>query len=63
MEKEIDALERNQTWEIVDLSYGNKWVYKLKFSSDETLERHKTRLVAKVLLKFKGLIFMKHFLQ
>lgn len=42
MEKEIDALKRNKTWEIVDLPSGNKcirnkWVYKLNFNADGTL--------------------------
>jgi Reverse transcriptase (RNA-dependent DNA polymerase) len=28
-------------------SIGCKWVYKLKYNSDRTVERYKTRLVAK----------------
>lgn len=51
MVKEIDALEINDTWEIVDLPAGKtaigcNWIYKLKFNSDGTIERHKARLVA-----------------
>ncbi|CAA7059556.1 unnamed protein product [Microthlaspi erraticum] len=51
MKKEIEALEGNHTWDIVDLppgktAIGSKWVYKLKFNSDGSLERHKARLVA-----------------
>lgn len=52
MDSEIQALKANQTWEIVDLpkgkkAIGSKWVYKIKFKSDGTLERFKARLVAK----------------
>lgn len=48
---EIDALELNETWTLEKLplgakALGSKWVYRLKFKSDGTLERHKARLVA-----------------
>ena len=52
MQKEIQALHDNETWELVDLPkgkkpIGNKWVYKVKLKSDGSLERCKARLVAK----------------
>jgi hypothetical protein len=52
MREETNALERNQTWEIVELPHemktvGCKWVYALKYKADGSLERYKTRLVAK----------------
>ncbi|CAA7059477.1 unnamed protein product [Microthlaspi erraticum] len=48
---EITALEDSGTWDLVDLppgkrAIGCKWVFKLKFNSDGTVERHKARLVA-----------------
>lgn len=51
MSSEIDAQEINKTWTIEDLAVGKwaiscKWVFKLKFNSNGTLERHKARLVA-----------------
>ncbi|XP_074300947.1 uncharacterized protein LOC141632286 [Silene latifolia] len=44
MAKEFDALEANGTWSIVDLPKGKRpigcrWVYKVKYKADGTLER------------------------
>ena len=52
MRAELHALEENGTWSLTTLlngkqAVGCKWVYKLKFWVDGSLERHKTRLVAK----------------
>ncbi|CAA7396115.1 unnamed protein product [Spirodela intermedia] len=52
MDEEIDALEKNCTLDLVTLPsgkkvVGSKWVYTPKFKADGTLERYKTRLVAK----------------
>ncbi|XP_021739725.1 uncharacterized protein LOC110706125 [Chenopodium quinoa] len=52
MNKEILALEQNNTWKLVDLPAGKKpigckWVYKVKLKADGSLERCKARLVAK----------------
>ncbi|KAJ4758369.1 Retroelement pol polyprotein-like [Rhynchospora pubera] len=50
MRIEIEALERNDTWTIEDLPSGKKaigckWVYRIKYHSDGTIERYKARLV------------------
>jgi len=48
----MGALQKNETWELVDLPKGKKpvgckWVFVVKFRVDGSLERYKARLVAK----------------
>jgi hypothetical protein len=52
MKDEMKALERNVTWDLVELprdmkTVGCKWVYKLKKGVDDKVERYKARLVVK----------------
>ena len=52
MNNEIDAIERNQTWDLVDLlddknSIGVKWVLKTKLNERGEVDKHKAILVAK----------------
>ncbi|KAI3728695.1 hypothetical protein L6452_17336 [Arctium lappa] len=49
---EHEALTRNDTWELVPPHpsqniIGCKWVYRIKYKPDNTIERYKARLVAK----------------
>lgn len=52
MASELTALEANKTWKIVPLPPGKKvvscrWVYRVKFNHDGTVDRYKARLVAR----------------
>lgn len=52
MQSELIALENNQTWELTDppkgkKAIGSKWVYKIKYHPDGTVDRYKAGLVAK----------------
>lgn len=52
MLEEMNALEKNKTWELVELPSGKeavgcKWVYTIKHSPEGKIERFKARLVAK----------------
>ena len=51
MTEELEALEKNHTWDIVPLPplkrpTGCKWVFTIKYLSDGRIERYKARLVA-----------------
>jgi hypothetical protein len=59
MHLELQALESTHTWSIVDLPHGKipigcKWVYKVKYNADGTIERYKARLVAKGYTQLEG---------
>ncbi|RVW97878.1 Retrovirus-related Pol polyprotein from transposon RE1 [Vitis vinifera] len=63
---ELQALERNNTWEMVPLPPGHKpigcrWVYKIKYHSDGTIERYKARLVAKGYTQVAGIDYQETF--
>lgn len=60
MREELDALEKNATWELVDLPKGikpisSKWIFKLKMNADGSVMKHKARLVAKGYLQTFGI--------
>lgn len=52
MKNEIEALEKNHTWELTEIPIrkkpiGCKWVCKVKWKAYGTMEKFKARLVAK----------------
>jgi len=62
MESELNALKHNKTWIFVDprpniKAIGSKWVYKVKYKADGSIERYKARLVAKGYNQVEGLDF------
>ncbi|GJT98775.1 ribonuclease H-like domain-containing protein [Tanacetum coccineum] len=66
MNKEMDALYENGTWDIVDLPPGrkaidNKWVYRIKYLSSGAIERYKARLVAKGFNQKEGIDYDETF--
>jgi hypothetical protein len=66
MNDELEALGKTGTWCFVDLPphikpIGSKWVYKVKYKADGSVERHKARLVAKGYNQVEGLDFFDTF--
>lgn len=66
MEAEIQAINDNNTWELVDVPtgvkvIGVKWVYKTKFSEKGEVDKFKARLVAKGFHQTHGVDFHEVF--
>ncbi|MCH79432.1 retrovirus-related Pol polyprotein from transposon TNT 1-94 [Trifolium medium] len=66
VDTELTALLKNHTWDLVKLpthkkAISCKWVFKLKFNVDGTVERHKARLVAKGFTQTEGIDYIDTF--
>jgi hypothetical protein len=62
MQSEIDAVEKNRTWELADLPRGHraitlKWVFKLKRDEAGAVVKHKACLVACGFVQCEGIDF------
>jgi hypothetical protein len=62
MQSEMDAVEKNRTWELADLPRGHntitlKWVFKLKRDKAGAIVKHKARLVARSFVQQEGIDF------
>jgi len=65
MEDEIKSIEKNQTYEMVNLPRDKvpievKWVFKTKLKPDGLVAKYKARLVAKGFMQRKGLYASQH---
>ena len=65
-ERRESALEKDKIWEIVERPKGKnivdcKWIFRLKYKVDGSLERHKTRLVAKGYTQTYGVDYQETF--
>ena len=63
---ELEVMEFNKTWLVVPLpkgkhSIGCKWILKIKYKSNGSIERHKARLVAKGYTQQEGFDFIETF--
>ena len=66
MGEEMLALEKNKTWDVVELPRGKqpvgcKWVFTVKYKADGSLERYKARLVAKGYTQTYGVDYQETF--
>lgn len=66
MDEEMQALEKNNTWEMVDLPEGKetvvcKWVFTVKHRSDGSVERYKAHFVIKEYTQTYGINYHDSF--
>jgi hypothetical protein len=66
MKEELKMIERNQMWELVDITQhkkaiGVKWVYRTKLNSDGYVNKYKARLVVKGYARMFGVDFSETF--
>ena len=66
MNEEMRSLQKNETWELVNLppgkkSVGCRWVYTVKYKADGSIERFKARLVAKGYTQTYGIDYTETF--
>ena len=64
--EEMNALKKNDTWEMVELPKGKKvvgckWVFSIKSKADGSVERYKARLVAKGFTQTYGIDYQETF--
>ncbi|KAL8154787.1 hypothetical protein AgCh_000227 [Apium graveolens] len=62
MSKEMDSIEKNNTWHLTELPKGHKaiglkWIYKIKRDAGGKIVKHKARLVAKGYIQEQGIDF------
>jgi hypothetical protein len=62
MVEEMDALDKNEAWDIVELPtgrkyVGSKWFFKKKFNAQAKVEKYKAWLVAKRYFRVEGIDF------
>jgi len=66
MDKELEAMDTNHTWDIVPLpkdkkAISCKWIYKVKYNVDGTLAKRKARLIARGFTQEAGIDFLDTF--
>ena len=66
MNEEMQALRKNETWDLVPTSphkkaIGCRWIYKVKYNADGSINRYKARLVAKGYVQTHGVDYEETF--
>ena len=62
MAEEMASSDKNESWDLVELSTGinliyKKWVFKKKLNAEGKVEKYKARLVAKGYSQVEGIDF------
>jgi hypothetical protein len=66
MDAEFLALQKNETWNLVPREagqnvIGSKWMYKIKYKPDGSVDRYKARLVAQCFIQRFGINYAETF--
>ena len=66
MDEEIECIEKNQKWELIDVRkdkdvFSIKWIYKTKQEADGNVQKHKARMVARGFTQQPGIDFNETF--
>lgn len=66
MKVEYNALMKNKTWRLVELpkekeAIGCKWIFRMKYKVDGTIDKHKARLVVKGYAQKEGIDYQETF--
>lgn len=64
MDCELSVMKTNNTWDVIPLPndknlVGCRWIYKIKYGSDEKIERYKARLMAKGFSQKEGIDYFE----
>ena len=62
MDEEMDSLDKNESWNLVQLPAGikdvaRKWLFKKKLNAEGKVDKYKTRLVEKGYCQVEGIDF------
>jgi hypothetical protein len=66
MVEEMNSLDKNETWDLVEFlvgikCVGRKWLSKKTFNAEEKVEKYKSRLVEKRYCQVEGIDFGENF--
>lgn len=66
IEEELHSIEKNKTWELVELPFDKKpidvkWIYKIMMRPDYSIAKYKARLVARGFLQQSGIDYQEVF--
>ena len=64
MNEEMQALSKNETWDLTSphkKAIGCRWIYKVKYNADSSVNRYKAQLVAKGYAQTQGVDYEETF--